>query len=104
MRYLGGELCQMQRLFHTLCQPCRGRNPHGTAVAIAEVRLRVILIQPLIEPHTVALVGISTSQPLHFPHQRRFDGDSILSASIQQGPCHGQRHYRIVGKFGPLTE
>ena len=104
MGYLGGELRQMQRLLHTLCQPRRGRNPHGTAVAIAAVRLRIIFIQPLIEPRTVALVGISTSQLLHLPHQRRFDGDIILSASIQQGPCHGQRHYRIVGKFGSLAE
>ena len=61
MRHLGGELRQMQRFCHVLRQPCGRRHPHGTAVAVALVGLRVILIEPAAKMGAIAPVRVGAA-------------------------------------------
>ena len=101
---LGGKPRQMQHLLHVPSQPRRRRYPHGAAVAVAVIGLRRVLVKPTAEPYTVAPVGISAPQTLHFPHQRRFDDNVILPAGVHKRFRHRQSHNRIVGEFGLLAE
>ena len=61
--HLGGEPRQMQRFCHVLRQPCGKRHPHGAAVAVALVGLRVILIEPAAKMGAIAPVGVVNSSP-----------------------------------------
>ena len=89
VRYLRGEARQMQRLRHIPRQPRRGRDPHGAAVAVAVIGLRVVRVQPPAEAQAVAAVRVCAAKPLHMAHQRRFDGGVILPARFQQSLRHG---------------
>ena len=104
MRHLGGELRQMQRFCHVLRQPCGRRHSHGTAVAVALVGLRVILIEPAAKMGAIAPVGISAAQLLHLPHQCRFDSSIVLPTGAEQRFRYRQRHHRVVGEVGTAAE
>ena len=104
MRHLGGEPRQTQRFRHICCQPCGRRHPHGAAVSVALVGLRVVLIEPAAKMGAIAPVGIGTAQLLHLPHQCCFDGGIVLPTGAEQRLCHRQRHHRIVSEVGTAAE
>ena len=85
-------------------QPCGRRHPHGAAVAVALVGLRVILIEPAAKMGAIAPVGVGAAQLLHLPHQCRFDGGIVLPTGAEQRLCHRQRHHRVVGEVGTAAE
>ena len=102
--YFGGELRQTKRLRHVCCQPCGRRHPHGAAVAVALVGLRVILIEPAAKMDAIAPVRVGAAQSLYLVHQCRFDGGIVLPASAEQRLCHRQRYHRVVGEVGTAAE
>ena len=102
--HLGGEPRQMQRFRHIYCQPCGRRHPHGAAVAVALVGLRVVLIEPAAKMGAIAPVGIGTAQLLHLPHQCCFDGGIVLPTGAEQRLRHSQRHHRVIGEVGTAAE
>ena len=59
----------MQRLLHILRQLRRSGNPHGAAVAITVVGMRIVLMQPAVEVRAIALVRIGAAKPLHLVHK-----------------------------------
>lgn len=96
--HFGSGRRQFFALVHGTGKPRHRGHPHSRAVAIAAVRLGIILHHPCAESSTIAAVRVRHSYLVHHPDKLPLEGVHIRDGPIEQQRFgHRQRHHRVVG-------
>ena len=107
-RMVMGDLCRQpsdpSRLIQRTVQPASGRYPHGRAVPVAAVGLRILCPQPTVKATAVPSAGIPLAPFTHRGHQSSPDLIISLTGAVQKCLRHRDGHHGIIGKLCSLAE
>ena len=91
-----GALAKLLRLLQRGRDQPGGGAAHGRAVAEAVVGVRLLFVQPLLEPPTVAAVGVHVAEQPHLVHQLLREVG--LALTVHERSTDSHRHDGVVGE------